>query len=79
MKEIKIKALNASIYADELHEITDGNIRFYDSEKHYLDYWEEQSLYDLAEENNETVEQEYELDNLPSVDDFIKELEGDDE
>lgn len=59
MKEIKIKALNASIYADELEEITDGKIRFYDSDKRYLDYWEHASLLRQAEEHGTTTEQEY--------------------
>lgn len=41
MKEIKIKALNTSIFIDDLDEITDGKIRVYDSRKEYLDYYEE--------------------------------------
>lgn len=60
MKEIKIKALNTSIFIDDLNEITDGKIRVYDSRKEYLDYYEEISF-----EN----EQEYldEIERLQAV------------
>ena len=60
MKEIKIKALNTSIFIDDLNESTDGEIRVYDSRKEYLDYYEEISF-----EN----EQEYleEIDRLQAV------------
>lgn len=44
MKEIKIKALNTSIFIDDLNEITDGKIRVYDSQKEYLDYYEESTF-----------------------------------
>lgn len=60
MREIKIKALNTSIFIDDLADITDGKIRVYDSKKEYLDYYEEISF-----EN----EQEYldEIEHLQSV------------
>ena len=55
MKEIKIKALNTSIFIDDLEEITDGKIRVYDSRKEYLDYYEE-SIFENEQEYLDEIE-----------------------
>ena len=55
MKEIKIKALNTSIFIDDLSEITDGKIRVYDSRKEYIDYYEE-SIFENEQEYFDEIE-----------------------
>ena len=59
MKEIKIKALNTTIYADELKATTDGKIRVYDTNKNYLDYIEEETLFRKSNDTDTNVESEY--------------------
>lgn len=44
MKEIKIEALNTSIFIDDFSESLDGKIRIYDTNKNCLDYYEDISF-----------------------------------
>lgn len=54
MKEIKIKALSTSIYIDNFNNtIGDGKIRVYDTNKNYLDYYE-----DITFKNKQEYEEE---------------------
>ena len=55
MKEIKITALNTSVFIDDLNEITDGKIIVYDSRKEYLDYYEE-SIFENEQEYLNEIE-----------------------
>lgn len=71
MKEIKIEKLNAVIYIDEWSENAD-KIRVYDSNREYLDYYEPDTIIELAEQDGVSEEQwlDEETKNLANVEDI---------
>ena len=66
MREIFLKNLNTKIYIDDISVVNekdfDGKIRVYDSNKNYLEYYEETTFWYRAEENGTTFEQELNLE-----------------
>lgn len=68
MREIKIKALNTSIYIDKFNNtIGDGKIRVYDTNKNYLAYYE-----DITFENEQEYEEEIKyLENAKTIKELL--------
>ena len=58
MRELKIESLSLSIFADELEEVTEGKWRIYDSKGRYMDYYEIETLEELAGNDGLTVQEQ---------------------
>ena len=67
MREIYIKNINAKIYIDKLDNTIDSKIRVYDSNKNYLDYYE-----DISFDNEKEYEKELaKLENAKTIQDLL--------